>query len=178
MTQPGPCSKKQQQQKQIWNRVDCQRSEKRSKTHKRLKERFLIIRNRTKRANFRCNHLFQATHNTTENSKTNLSLSVGCQEAGGRKRLKLAEAFFFQNASSELCFRLFKMTKQYSCCNSDCRDNEVDIWKWSSLLKKKRKKEWIKLLAEAWRYRIKLVGRPSVSPAFSYAKNVWALRTA
>ena len=35
-------------QKKIWNRVDCQRSEKRSKTHKRLKERFLIRRNRTK----------------------------------------------------------------------------------------------------------------------------------
>ena len=31
-----------------------------SKTHKRLKERFLIGRNRTKRANFRCNHLFRA----------------------------------------------------------------------------------------------------------------------
>ena len=42
----------------IWNRVDCQRSEKWSKTHKRLKERFLIRRNRTKRANFRCNHLW------------------------------------------------------------------------------------------------------------------------
>ena len=39
-----------------------------SKTHKRLKERFLIRRNRTKHANFRCNHLFQATYNTTENS--------------------------------------------------------------------------------------------------------------
>ena len=36
--------------------------------HKRLKERFLIRRNRTKRANFRGNPLFQATYNTTENS--------------------------------------------------------------------------------------------------------------
>ena len=35
------------------------------KTRKRLKERFLIIRNRTKRANFRCNHLFRATYNRT-----------------------------------------------------------------------------------------------------------------
>ena len=35
---------------------------KRSKTHKRLKERFLIRRNRTKRANFRGNPLFQATY--------------------------------------------------------------------------------------------------------------------
>ena len=40
----------------------------RSKTHKRLKERFLIRRDRTKRANIRCNHLFRATYNTTENS--------------------------------------------------------------------------------------------------------------
>ena len=39
-----------------------------SKTHKRSKEHFLIRRNRTKRANFRCNHLFRATYNTTENS--------------------------------------------------------------------------------------------------------------
>ena len=60
----------------------------RSKTHKRLKECFLIRRNRTKRANFRCNHLFRATYNTTENSLINLSLSVGCQEAGGRKRAR------------------------------------------------------------------------------------------
>ena len=52
----------------ICNRVDCQRSEKRSKTHKKLKERFLIIRNRTKRANFPCNHLFRATYNTIESS--------------------------------------------------------------------------------------------------------------
>ena len=45
-----------------------QRKEYRSKTHKRLKERFLIRRNRTKRANFRCNNLFRATYNTTENT--------------------------------------------------------------------------------------------------------------
>ena len=53
----------------IWNRVDCQHSEKRSETHKRLKEHFLIRRNRTKRANFRGKPLFQATYNkTTEKS--------------------------------------------------------------------------------------------------------------
>ena len=34
-----------------------------AKTHKRLKERFLIRRNRTKHAHFRCNHLFRATYN-------------------------------------------------------------------------------------------------------------------
>ena len=33
-----------------------------SKTHKRLEERFLIGRNRTKRANFRGSPLFQATY--------------------------------------------------------------------------------------------------------------------
>ena len=39
------------------------------KTHERLKERFLIRRNRTKRAHFRGNPLFQATYNnTTENN--------------------------------------------------------------------------------------------------------------
>ena len=41
----------------------------RSKTQKRLKERFLMRRNKTKRAKFRGNPLFQATYNyTTENS--------------------------------------------------------------------------------------------------------------
>ena len=49
----------------IWNRVDCKRSEKRSKTHQRLTELFLIRRNRTKRENFRGNPLFQATYNDT-----------------------------------------------------------------------------------------------------------------
>ena len=40
-----------------------------SKTHERLKERFLIRQNRTKRANFRGKPLFQATYNNaTENS--------------------------------------------------------------------------------------------------------------
>ena len=59
----------------IWegNKLEGKKSEteltasvlkKRSKTHKRLKEHFLIIRNRTKRANFRCNHLFRDTYNT------------------------------------------------------------------------------------------------------------------
>ena len=53
----------------IRNRVDCQRSEKRSKTHKRLKERFLIRRSKTKHANFQGKPLFQTTYNnTTENS--------------------------------------------------------------------------------------------------------------
>ena len=52
--------------KKIWNRVDCQCYEKRCKTYKRLKERFLIGRNRTKRANFRGGPLFQATCNINQ----------------------------------------------------------------------------------------------------------------
>ena len=54
--------------KEIWNRVDCKRSEKRSKTHKRLKEHFLHGWNRTKRANFRGSPLFQATYNIKTNN--------------------------------------------------------------------------------------------------------------
>ena len=45
------------------------RKKKRSKTHMRLIARFLIRRNRSKRAHFRGKPLFQATYNnTTENS--------------------------------------------------------------------------------------------------------------
>ena len=47
--------------KKIWNRVDCQRSENRSETHKRFKERFLIGRNLKKRANFPGNLLLKRT---------------------------------------------------------------------------------------------------------------------
>ena len=43
---------------------------KRSKTHKRLKERSLIGRNRTKRANFRGSHLFQATYDIKTEEQT------------------------------------------------------------------------------------------------------------
>ena len=41
-----------QKQKKIWNRVDCQRSEKRSETHKRFKRTLLIGKNKTKCVNF------------------------------------------------------------------------------------------------------------------------------
>ena len=56
------------------------------KTHKRLKKRFLIGRNRTKRANFRGSPLSQATHNIkTEKQTINWTypVSVRCSEAGG-----------------------------------------------------------------------------------------------
>ena len=47
----GQNGERDSEYKKILNRVDSQLSEKRSKTHNRLKERFLIGRNRTKRAN-------------------------------------------------------------------------------------------------------------------------------
>ena len=62
-----------------------------SKTHKRLKERFLIGQNSTKHANIQESPLFQATYKkttTTEKQTINSTylLSVGMGEAGGRKR--------------------------------------------------------------------------------------------
>ena len=91
----------QQQQKPVWNRVDCQRSAKRSKTHKRLKRHFLIGRNRTKRAHFRGCPLSQAIYVQNKNRKTNnqfnLSRVSWMWEAGGRKRARdwpLINCFF------------------------------------------------------------------------------------
>ena len=57
---------------------------------KRLKQRFIIGRNRTKRAHFRGSPLFQATHNRkTENTINSTYLaSVRCSESGGRKRAR------------------------------------------------------------------------------------------
>ena len=53
----------------------------RSKTNKRLKERFLIGQNGTKRANFRGSALFQATYDVKTEKQTIDStylVSVGC----------------------------------------------------------------------------------------------------
>ena len=71
---------------------------KRSKTHKSLRERFLIGRNKTKRALFRGSPLFKATYNikiknkkTEEKKKAIKSaylMSVRCSEAGGRKGVR------------------------------------------------------------------------------------------
>ena len=110
--------------KKIWSRVRCQHSEKRSKTHKRLKERFLIKRNRTKRANFQCNHLFRATYNTTENSDANLFLAVRCQEAGGMKARKrwLRQKF--------ACFVLFHLIKKCSFNLFCVLDLFILVWRW------------------------------------------------
>ena len=58
----------------------------RSKTHKRLKERFLSRRNRTKRANFRGSPLFQARYNNKKtNSQFNLPCASWMREVGGRR---------------------------------------------------------------------------------------------
>ena len=111
--------------------------EKTSKTHKKLKERFLIGRNRTKRANFRGNPLFQATYDiktekpkrkpqTKEKEKTKTKTTTKKQQKNkqliqlilcqldGRRRAEgkghetdsKCFEFFFQNAASQLCFRL------------------------------------------------------------------------
>ena len=62
----------------IRNRVDCKRSgKKRSKTHKRLKQRFLIGRNRTERAHFRGSPLFQATYTIKTEKQTINSTYLG-----------------------------------------------------------------------------------------------------
>ena len=62
--------------RKIWNRVDWKRSEKKIQNTQEIKRTLFNKTEQDKRANFRCNHLFQATYNTTENSLTNLSLSV------------------------------------------------------------------------------------------------------
>ena len=52
------------------------------KTHKRLKENFLIRRNRTKCANFRGNPLFQATYNMKTGKQT-IQLTLCQLDVGG-----------------------------------------------------------------------------------------------
>ena len=70
--------------------------EKRSKTHKELKERFFSRRNRTKRANFRGSLLFQATYNIKTDKQTINStylVSVGCGRLPeGKKHLRALNA--------------------------------------------------------------------------------------
>ena len=64
---------------------------KRSKTHKRLKERYLTGRNRTRHANFREGPIFQATCNVKTGIQTinfNLSCVSWMWEVGRRKRAR------------------------------------------------------------------------------------------
>ena len=49
-----------------------------SRTHKRLKERFLIGQNRTKHANFRGSALFHATYNIKTEKQTIQLISAAC----------------------------------------------------------------------------------------------------
>ena len=66
---------------------------KRSKTHKRLKERFLVRRKRTKRANFRGGPPFQARYNNETEKQTINSIYLCVSwiwKAGGRESLSLA----------------------------------------------------------------------------------------
>ena len=61
----------------------------RSKTHKKLEERFLIGRNWTKRANFRGSPLVQATHHTkTEKQTINSTCVSWIWEAGRKERAR------------------------------------------------------------------------------------------
>ena len=84
-----------------------------SRTHKRLKERFLIGRNRTKCSNFRRSSLFEATYNIqTEEKQTIAStylVSVGCGRLAEAKtapfNLLCVWDLFLQNACSQLCLR-------------------------------------------------------------------------
>ena len=72
--------------------------------------RFLIGRNRTKRAKFRGSPLFQATYNIkTEKQTINSTylVSVGCgrlAEGKGHKTDSCVSWIFFQDAGCQLCF--------------------------------------------------------------------------
>ena len=61
----------------------------RLKTHKRLKERFAIGRNRPKRANFRGSPLFQATGNIKTEKQTINQLIVCQLYVGGWRKASL-----------------------------------------------------------------------------------------
>ena len=70
---------------------------KRSEIHRRLKERFLIRRNKTKRANFRGSPLSQATYNNKTEEQTLNSIyivSVGRGRLADGKGHETQEAFF------------------------------------------------------------------------------------
>ena len=84
--------------------VDCQRSEKRSKTHKRLKQLFLIGRNRTECAIFWGSSLFQAMYHTEKKKKKRKRNNSTCVswmwEAGERKRARDWLGFFWCSIQS------------------------------------------------------------------------------
>ena len=118
----------------------------RSKTRKRFKERFLIGRNRTKWANFWGSPLFNVcTTEKQKNKQFNLSCVSWMWEAGRRKQACdwLFESFF-QNAGSQLCFRLF------------CFHQHVNESKWQGCDASGRRKlgNFVLLLCCATRYSL------------------------
>ena len=81
----------------VW--TDCEfNMDSGSKTHKRLKERFLTGQNRTKLANFRGSPFFQATYNIkTERKKQLIQLILCHLDVGGwqkQKGTRLTDALF------------------------------------------------------------------------------------
>ena len=80
-----------------------------TKTHKRLKERFLIRRNRAKLAKFRGIPLFQATYKKKERQKNKQLIQfILCQlDVGGWRKEKESTLAVNMNAGSQLCFRFF-----------------------------------------------------------------------
>ena len=74
--------------KKIWNRADCQSSEKKKiQTHRKLKEPFLIRWNRTKCADFWGRPLFQAMYNNKTEKQT-IQLILCQLDVGGWQKEK------------------------------------------------------------------------------------------
>ena len=93
---------------------------KRSKTHKRLKERFLTGRNRSKRANVRGSPLFQATFNTKTEKQTINSTYLASEGKGMFVFLFLCCAWlekedFLENLHVLSCFVQLKSVLLISC---------------------------------------------------------------
>ena len=92
-----------------WRRLESSTLSSRSKTHKRLKERFLIGGNRTKRANFRGSPLFQARYNIkTEKQTINSAylVSVRCGRLAEGKGLVFSKPSLVHVCNSSFFFGL------------------------------------------------------------------------
>ena len=91
---------------------DVWRAKERPKTYKRLKERFLIGRNRTKRASFGGSPLFQATYNVKtfffKTINSTYLVSVGCG------RLAEGIGWFAQSPKKDLLFYFSSLQRRWS----------------------------------------------------------------
>ena len=111
--------KKKKKTPKIWNRVDCQHSEKISQTHKRLKECFLIGQNRTKGAHFWGGSLFQATYNIkTEKQTTQLVSTSNWRKISWTNQLFFSVFIMYVAWKRGLsrkcaCFVLFRPIKKH-----------------------------------------------------------------